>query len=223
MQNFNSEQIEKTIGYKFKDKKLLQNAFIHSSYSNENKSFKSNERLEFLGDSVLSLIISDYVFTNFKNNEGDLSKIRASLVNENILSEVFSKVNLDYFIVKGRGLINSKPTKAMNADCFEALTAAIYKDGGFEKAKAFVLKFLQSSIDSIYKTGVPENSKSILQEKFKQAKIVYQTKSEGEGENKIYHSKVLINNVVCGEGCSNKKREAEEFSAKMALESVKKV
>lgn len=223
MQNFQSDLIEKKIGYKFKDKSILLGAFIHSSYANENRSVKSNERLEFLGDSVLSLIVTDYVYSHFKNGEGDLSKIRASLVNEKTLSFIFEQLELDQFIVKGRGLINSKPTPAMMADAFEALTASIYIDGGYDKANKFVLRVLTSALESLNKTGVPESNKSLLQEKFKTAKIVYQTRFEGEGEKKIYFAKVLINGAVCGEGSSGKKREAEELSAKMALKNVKKV
>ena len=94
MQNFDAKTIEKTIGYTFKDKNLLKAAFIHSSYANEHKEVKSNERLEFLGDSVLSVIVTDYIFAHYKNNEGDMSKIRSSLVSEKSLSFIFENLDL---------------------------------------------------------------------------------------------------------------------------------
>lgn len=222
MQSFDIKFIQKKIGYTFKNTAFLKTAFIHSSYANENKD-KSNERLEFLGDSVLSIIITDYIYANCKRNEGDLSKIRASLVNEQTLSFIFKELGFQDFIFRGEGLKNVLPTNAMMADAMEALIASIYLDGGLNKAKEFVLSIFDSVLTETMKEGVPESNKCLLQEKFKTAKIYYDTKSSGEGQDKVYLSKVYINGVVCGEGSSTKKRFAEDLAAKQALTKVKKV
>ena len=222
MQNFNEQPIEKIIGYTFKDKNLLKAAFVHSSYANEHKELKSNERLEFLGDSVLSVIITDYIFKHYKNNEGDMSKIRSSLVSEKSLSFVFENLDLAKYIFVGVGLKNTKPTNAMMADAFEAIVAVIYLDGGLEKARNFVLKVLETALEDINEFGVPESNKSLLQEKFKTAKIRYETTHEGEGQDKEYTAVVYINNVPSGKGVSGKKRFAEDLAAKEALKNIKK-
>ncbi len=217
----NQSDIEKIIGYKFKDKTLLEGAFIHSSFANEHR-VKSNERLEFLGDSVLSIIVTDYIYHHFKKNEGDLSKIRASLVSEKTLSAVMEVLDIGKNLQTGRG-IKSNPTNAMLADAFEALVAAIYLDGGLDSAKSFVLGVLQGAMSDIVLGGVPQDNKSALQEKFPNAKIVYKTVAEGEGLEKIYISRVLVNGVMSGEGKSTKKRVAEEIAAGQALKTIKKV
>lgn len=222
MQNFDAKPIEKIIGYTFKDKNLLKGAFIHSSYANEHKEMKSNERLEFLGDSVLSVIVTDYIFTHYKNNEGDMSKIRSSLVSEKSLSFIFENLDLAKYIVVGVGLKNQKPTNAMMADAFEAIVASIYLDGGLDKARNFVLLVLETALEDINETGVPESNKSLLQEKFKTAKIRYETTHQGEGQEKTYTAVVYINNEPCGRGVSGKKRFAEDMAAKEALNKVKK-
>jgi len=222
MQNFDVKPIEKIIKYTFKDKSLLKGAFVHSSFANEHREIKSNERLEFLGDSVLSVVVTDYIFKHYKNNEGDMSKIRSSLVSEKSLSFIFENLNLSKFIVVGVGLKNSKPTNAMMADAFEAVVAAIYLDGGIEEARSFILSVLETALENINETGVPESNKSLLQEKYKTAKIHYETSHSGEGQDKIYNAVVFINGVPCGSGVSNKKRFAEDMAAKEALFNVKK-
>ena len=218
---FQTKQIESKIGYVFSNKEYLQNAFVHSSYANEHK-VSSNERLEFLGDSVLSLVITDEIFHKMKKNEGDLSKIRASLVSEKSLSFIFSQLDLLSHLICGEGLKNSVPSQAMQADAMEAIIASVYLDSGMESARRFVLRLFEEPLKQIKRSGVPESHKSILQEKFKNAKIVYQVSSSGEGQDKFYVSKVFINGVMSGIGRSGKKREAEDLSAKEALERVKK-
>lgn len=223
MQNFDANAIQKKIGYAFKNESLLKNAFVHSSFANENKA-KSNERLEFLGDSVLNLIVTDYVYKHYnKFSEGELSKIRASLVSEKSLSFIFEQLGLDRYIMCGAGLKNTKPTNAMMADAFEAVVASIYLDGGMAFAQNFVLKMLSTALEEIKSEGVPESKKSLLQEKHKTKRVIYETKSTGEGQEKVYYSKAIINGVVCGEGFGAKKRDAEEQAAGNALKQVKKV
>lgn len=222
MQNLDVKPIEKIIGYTFKDKNILKTAFIHSSYANEHKEVRSNERLEFLGDSVLSVIVTDYIFMNYKNNEGDMSKIRSSLVSEKSLSFIFENLDLAKYMFVGVGLKNTKPTNAMMADAFEAIVAAIYLDGGLDEARFFVLSMLETALEDINETGVPESNKSLLQEKFKQSKIRYETSHSGEGQDKFYTAIVYINNEPCGKGTSQKKRFAEDMAAKEALLKIKK-
>ena len=222
MQKFDYNVVEQKIGYCFKNKQILKQAFIHSSYANEHKA-ESNERLEFLGDSVLSLIVTDHIYNHYTNNEGDLSKIRASLVSEKSLSFIFEQLGLCEYIIRGVGIEKSKPTIAMMADAFEALVASIYIDGGLLEARNFVLNKLETALKDIKQSGVPDSKKSMLQEKFKNEKIVYQTKAVGEGQEKIYHSKVLVNGVVLGVGAAQKKRDAEEKAAFEAIKQIKKV
>ena len=222
MQNFDCAVIEKIIGYTFKDKNLLKNAFIHSSFSNEHK-VESNERLEFLGDSILSFVIAEEIFKRYHKSEGELTKIRASLVSEKSLAFISRQLGIDKFLIVGAGLSGKTPTEAMIADCFEALLASIYLDGGMAKAKIYLLKIFEGALKDIGRNGVPDSYKSKLQERFKNSKIIYDTKSTGDGEDKIYNSVVLINGVACGNGQAKKKRFAEENAAMEALKNISKV
>ena len=133
--------LEKAIGYTFRNQELLLNALRHSSYSNETKKMQnaSNERLEFLGDSVLSVIVSDYIYRNYADlDEGDLTKIRASVVCENSLAALAARLELGSYMYLGHGEIvtHGRNRKSIVADAFEALLAAIYLDGGIERARA---------------------------------------------------------------------------------------
>ncbi len=219
MRKFEAKLIEDIIGYDFHDKELLKTAFTHSSYANEHKK-ESNERLEFLGDSILSVVISEEIFKRYHKSEGELTKIRASLVSENSLAFIASQLGLDKFLLVGEGLKQKQPTAAMIADLFEAMLAAFYLDGGIEKTKKFVLHIFESALNDIKKSGVPDSFKSKLQERFKKDKIIYQTSAAGEGEDKYYTAIVLINNIACGKGQAGKKRVAEELAAEQALKST---
>lgn len=168
--------LEKAIGYTFRNQELLLNALRHSSYSNETKKMQnaSNERLEFLGDSVLSVIVSDYIYRNYANlDEGDLTKIRASVVCENSLAALAARLELGSYMYLGHGEIvtHGRNRKSIVADAFEALLAAIYLDGGIERARAFLLPMLEGAIAESASRG-SEDYKSKLQ------KIVQQTPEE---------------------------------------------
>ena len=132
------------------------------------------------------------------------------------------ELGLDKFLLTGAGLKNTKPTNAMMADAFESIVASIYLDGGLDKARVFVLTLLESSLQDIKATGVPESNKSLLQERFKTSKIYYETKHSGEGQEKTYTATVYINGLACGVGVSGKKRFAEDIAAKEALLKTKK-
>ncbi len=219
------EAFEKKIGYTFKNKELLFEALSHSSFANENKRQRhSNERLEFLGDSVLSIIVSRYLFDHFKHlPEGELTKIRASLVCEKALFEFSKKIDLGSFIMLGRGEENSggRERPSIVSDAFEAVIAAVYLDGGMEAAKPYVLSFMPEDIDS--KKGSTLNDyKTILQEiiqKNPEEKVEYVLKEQsGPDHDKAFVVQVFLNSNVIGEGRGHSKKQAEQMAAKEALE-----
>lgn len=219
------EAFEKKIGYTFKNKELLFEALSHSSFANENKRQRhSNERLEFLGDSVLSIIVSRYLFDHFKHlPEGELTKIRASLVCEKALFEFSKKIDLGSFIMLGRGEENSggRERPSIVSDAFEAVIAAVYLDGGMEAAKPYVLGFMPEDIDS--KKGSTLNDyKTILQEiiqKNPEEKVEYVLKEQsGPDHDKAFVVQVFLNSNVIGEGRGHSKKQAEQMAAKEALE-----
>lgn len=218
-----SEKIEKIIGYKFKSKKYLQTAFVHSSYSNEHH-VESNERLEFLGDAVIEFIITEILYLQFRGREGDMSKIRSMLVSEKPLSEAISKLGLDKFLLKGVGESrNTIESKAVKCDLFEAICGAIYLDGGIDETRKFFELALGENILNLKINGFVDDPKTSLQEMLKQAKIVYSTSKTGEDHKPIYKTVVFINNVKMGSGVGSTKKSAEENAASVAINNLKKV
>lgn len=218
------EQLEEKIGYKFSNKKYLGIALTHSSCSNEsNGRLKSYERLEFLGDSVLGIITSDYIFRNCPEfPEGELSKLRASLVCEKTLCEFSKTLNLGEYIKFSKGEKRSGGDKRASilADVFESITGAIYIDGGLENAKKFVLKFIKPEIKNPhlrstrdYKTDLQE-----IVQKNPEDKIEYCLVNEsGPDHDKSFSVEVLLDNNVIGRGIGKSKKEAEQQAAKEAL------
>lgn len=216
-------ELEKIINYSFKDDKLLYRALSHSSYANESKSEGSNERLEFLGDAVLSIIVSDRIFKNYKQlPEGELTKIRASLVCEKSLFEFAKEIQLDKFILLGRGekLNNGNQRPSILSDAFEALIAAIYLDGGLDSATKFVLGFVDKEISTNhinsfndYKTNLQE----IIQ-KNPEEKVEYVLVDEcGPDHDKKFTVEVKLNGQTIGTGFAKSKKMAEQNAAKEAL------
>lgn len=217
-------EIEAKIGYKFKKLQYLENALTHSSYANEYRR-NSNERLEFLGDSVLGIIISDYIFKRMSNvNEGDLSKLRASLVCEQSLYKVAKRVSLEKFIMLGKGeeLTGGRERPSIVSDAFEAVLAAIYLDGGIEKAREWVLKLMRDDIEDAMKGKKKiHDYKTALQEKVQKKRgmtIVYELVNEsGEDHNKLFTMQVKVKDKVVGCGEGRNKKEAAQNAAKAAL------
>lgn len=221
----NLNELEETIGYTFKDKLYIKTAVTHSSYANESKyGDKSNERLEFLGDSVLSIVVSDYIFKNCPNYpEGDLSKLRAALVCEKTLSRFAKKIHLGEFLKLSHGEENIRGNErpSILADAFEALIAAIYLDGGMEQAAKFIMEFVKPEIDSPrsfsfkdYKTTLQE----IIQ-KNPEEKITYVLVGEsGPDHDKHFTVEVRLNSNKIGKGGGRSKKEAEQQAAREALE-----
>lgn len=216
--------LEKKIGYNFNNKSLLKEALSHSSYTNEGKKGSNNERLEFLGDSILSLIVSEKLFVDYKKlPEGELSKIRAGLVCEKSLFGFAKQLDLGNYMFLGKGeeMTGGRNRPSILADMFEALIASIYLDGGIERAKEFVLKFIPETIDinsfnplSDYKTTLQE----IIQQN-KEEKIEYILVSEtGPDHDKFFEVQVLLNSNVIGNGKGKSKKQAEQDAAREAME-----
>ncbi len=223
------KNIEEKIGYSFNDTSLLETALNHSSYANECKK-ESNERLEFLGDSVLSIIISDCIFKRLAHtDEGKLSKYRATLVCEHSLNETAKKIDLSSFIRLGKGeeLSGGRNRPSIVSDAFEAVLGAIYLDGGIEKAREWVLNLMQKSIDDVVMGYGYNDYKTMLQEalqKGTKGKVTYRTVSEeGEDHNKIFEVEVMVDGVPQNRGRGKNKKEAEQDAAHTKLLSIGKL
>ncbi|HPV85346.1 MAG TPA: ribonuclease III [Sedimentibacter sp.] len=215
------------IGYKFNNIKILEESLTHSSYSNEDKAYNkvNNERLEFLGDAVLSISVSRYIFDEFPDYpEGDLTKLRAQVVCEDTLSLVAANLNLGKYLLLGKGEESSggRERKSILADAVEAVIAAIYLDGGYKQAEKFVLNNLTEYIKLAVKGKIITDFKSYLQEyyqsKSQSCKIRYVvTKEEGPDHDKVFHVNVMVNKNVAGKGVGKNKKIAEQNAAKDAL------
>ncbi len=219
-----TEELEKILGYSFKNKELLRQALSHSSYANERKLHGgSNERLEFLGDSVLSIVVSDYLYKNINVAEGELTKLRASLVCEKSLHIFAKEIDLGKYLLLGKGEENTggRERPSILADAFEAVIAAIYLDGGMEAASRHILRFMPNDICST-KKPVFSDFKTVLQEvvqKNPEEKVEYVLiGEEGPDHNKRFVVEVCLNSQVIGKGKGRSKKEAEQLAAKEALE-----
>lgn len=218
------EELESKIGYTFKNRKLLKIALTHSSFANESGGrYVSYERLEFLGDSVLGIITSDYIFRTFPNlPEGELTKLRATLVCEKQLCVFSQELGLKKFIKLSRGerhcMGQNRPS--ILADVFEAICAAIYLDSGMEEAKNFVLKFIVPAVKNPkiqnakdYKTDLQE----IVQKNPGETIEYVLIKEEGPDHDKKFTVEAKISNNPVGRGSGKSKKEAEQHAAKAAL------
>ncbi|MBQ8425491.1 MAG: ribonuclease III [Clostridia bacterium] len=217
------DEIEKIIGYKFKNKKYLQTAFIHSSYSNEHR-IESNEKLEFLGDAIIEFIVTEILYLQFKGKEGDMSKIRSMIVSEKPLAEAVDKLGLAKHLVKGVGESKNKSeSKAVKCDLFEAICGAIYLDSGIDSVRKFFELAVGDIILNLKVNGYVDDPKTKLQEILKQAKIVYSTTKTGEDHKPTYKTVVFVNGVKMGMGTGSNKKTAEEGAASVAINNLKKV
>jgi len=225
-------KLEEKIGITFRNKSLLENVFIHRSYLNEHRDLKltSNERLEFLGDSVLSLITSVYLFKNYPYlKEGEYTDIKGTIVCAESLLSVAKKLDLGkyLFLSKGEEKNGGRENKNILADCFEALIGAIFLEKDFETAYQFVVKFLFSGkLDFVIKNHLYLPAKTKLQEWFQEK---YKTLPEykvieekGPAHKKIFKVGVYFANKLLGMGTGFSKKEAEEKAAKIAVEKLKK-
>ncbi len=220
--------IEQSIGYTFKEKGFLNTALTHSSYSNEYKrSDKNNERLEFLGDSVLSIVVSEYLYKNLELAEGDLTKLRASIVCEGSLAKFASDISLGAELKLGRGEQQSGGSQrpSILADAFEALIGAVYLDGGIDEVKKFLIPFFkdiakQGEVVDFrdYKTQLQE-----IVQKNPEEKVQYVLVDEnGPDHKKSFTVELRLNSNVIGVGEGRSKKSAEQMAAKQALELMGK-
>ena len=221
------EHLEQTIGYTFHDKKLLKQALTHSSYANEKKLGKlgCNERLEFLGDAVLELVSSDVLYHRFpKIPEGELTKKRASLVCEPSLAYCARQFDLPKYLLLGRGedMTGGRMRDSIVSDATEALLGAIYLDGGFENARAFVLNFILNDMEH---KQLFYDSKTILQEMVQEGgrqPVEYVlTDESGPDHNKQFTVEVRIGGVSAGTGVGHTKKAAEQAAAYQAIREMK--
>ncbi len=218
----NYEEVEKEIGYSFTNRELLKKAFTHTSYANENH-IESNERLEYLGDSILEFVISKFLFNNYHHlTEGEMTKVRANVVCENSLYDVATKHNFSDFLYLGkseRASQNSK--KAILADSVEALIAAIYLDSNIDNSEKFIIDNLSGSVEVASKHVGMKDYKTVLQEKLQvngEVKIHYEVINElGPDHDKSFIVEVSCNNKKLAEGMGKSKKEAEMQAAKNAL------
>ncbi|MFA5084426.1 MAG: ribonuclease III [Candidatus Paceibacterota bacterium] len=223
-----SSSLEKNIGVIFKNKNFLKEALTHRSYLNENPSWgQHNERLEFLGDSVLELITSVFLYEKYPDrNEGDLTMLRAALINYQMLASVSREIDLENYILlsKGEAKDTGKGREAILADAFEALLAAVYLDQGYEVAENFVRKFLLPHLEEIEKKQLYRDPKSLLQEIIQeQSRITptYQVLEEsGPDHQKIFRVGVYAGEKLIAEGKGLSKQEAETNAASQALASL---
>lgn len=215
--------LEKRINYKFNNRQYLMEALTHSSFANErNNGIKSNERMEFLGDSVLSLISSQFLFETYGDMpEGELTKLKASLVCTESLSGFARQIHLGEYLFLGKGEVNTGGANrpSILEDAFESLIAAIYLDGGLDSAREFVLSFLKPALENHkinfkdYKTTLQE----VIQQNPDQSINYVFVGSSGPDHNKIFEAEVKLNSNVIGRGKGKTKKGAEQAAAKEAL------
>ena len=219
--------VDKIAGYKFKNPELLEKALTHKSFSNEKK-VESNQRLEFLGDSVVGLVIAEYIYKTFPAMpEGELTKIRAGIVCEKGLAKCAEKINLGELLVLGKGeeMSGGRTRESNLEDAFEAVMGAIFLDSDLETVRKIILDVMSDIIrDTVSRDGI-EDSKTALQERLQKAGmclIEYRLeKEEGPDHNKLYTMSVYINGKKGGEGTGGSKKAAEQNAAKDALSRMK--
>lgn len=219
-------KLEKKIGIKFKDKDLLKQSMVHRSYLNENSknSSESNERLEFLGDAVLEIVVTDYLYKNYNNPEGELTNWRASLVNSKMLAKVAEKVGLEEFLFLSRGESRDRKTKARQyilADAMEALIGSIYLDQGLKASDKFIKEHILINLKGILKYKLYLDPKSKFQELAQERRSItpsYKVMStQGPDHNKKFKIGLYLENELISEGEGYSKQEAQEQAAEKAL------
>lgn len=227
MNYFSLSQIESNIQVKFNKPELIKVALTHSSYAKQYAGEEYNERLEFLGDSVLQLVITEYLFINYKNKkEGELTKLRSLIVCENSLYEIAKKLNFATFLrmSKGEEITGGRERISILADSVEAVIAAIYLDQGIEAAKKFILREFEEIIQKAINNKIILDFKTELQEylqKDGEVNISYElVNQEGPAHRRRFFVNVLVADIVKGFGEGYSKKEAEQNAAKKALAQI---
>ncbi|MBI3631900.1 MAG: ribonuclease III [Candidatus Vogelbacteria bacterium] len=221
-------KFEKKINVKFKDQALLQQAFVHRSYINENKNFKltHNERLEFLGDAVLELVVTEHLFKKYPDkSEGNLTSYRSALVNAITLSKVAAELEMGEYLLlsKGEAKDSGRARQYILANTFEAFVGALYLDQGYEESKKFIVQnLLDKEENEIVSKNLWRDSKSLLQEKAQEYINItpaYKLLSDvGPDHNKIFTVGIFFENDLIAEGKGHSKQEGEQEAARRALE-----
>jgi ribonuclease-3 len=224
--------LQQNIGIYFKDTALLEQSFIHSSYLNENPSstISDNERLEFLGDSILNFITSEKLYLEFPDlPEGELTKLRIALIREETLAQLATELNLGHYLYMGKGeeSTGGRSRSSNLANAFEALIGAIFLDQGIDRVRDFILTNLDSHLNRM-KTGETQpNYKSLLQEytqaKHKKLPVYRLKKTSGPDHDKTFIVEVLIENKIAGLGSGKSKKSAEIDAARAACEKLAQI
>ena len=225
-------ELEKEIGYTFKNKEIITVALTHSSYSNEMKShgekIQFNERLEFLGDAVLEFLVSRYIFEKYPElPEGELTKLRASVVCEGSLAKKAVDIHLGDFLYLGKGeeLTGGRTRESILADAFEAVIGAVVIDGGIENAEKYVMGLMTDVISSVRNSFMLMDYKTRLQEEIQKSSkepVAYTiVKESGPDHGKLFEAEVSHSGSVLGSGTGRSKKEAEQAAAKNALDKIK--
>ncbi len=215
-------------GLSYNDLSLLDNAFIHSSFANEarGRNIRDNERLEFLGDSVLSVVVSEWLYNNLPGDEGNCTRVRSLVVSEDALSEVALRLELDQYLVMGHGeeLTGGRMKKAILADCVEAVIASVFLDKGFEEAKRFVLSIMMPIIEKAVGNNYRKDYKTTLQEyiqkRYKKVPEYNMTGSMGPEHDQRFYYTVTIQGKTYGPAVGHNKKDAEQAVAKLALQEL---
>ena len=221
------KDLETAIGYRFHNITLLQNALAHSSYANErwHDSLRSNERLEFLGDSILGMVVAEYLYRNFPNRpEGELTRMRADMVCEQSLAVVADKIALGQHLLLGHGEEQGggRGRASILADAVESIIAACFLDGGMEAARGFIDSFVLSDVpvkqlhNRDYKTALQE----LVQQKKHQVLSYVLVGESGPDHDKQFSVQVLLNGKVVGQGNGTSKKRAEQDAARVAIENL---
>ena len=221
------KELENAIGYRIHNISLLQNALAHSSYANErwHDSLKSNERLEFLGDSILGMVVADHLYRNFANRpEGELTRMRADMVCEKALAQVANQIGLGEHLLLGKGEEQGggRGRDSILADAVESIIAACYLDGGMEAAKAFISRFVLVNVpvsrltNADYKTALQE----LVQQKRNQVLTYTMVGESGPDHDKRFEVELTLNGQVVGHGIGSSKKRAEQDAARNAMEAL---
>jgi ribonuclease-3 len=228
----NLEKLQESIEYNFNDLKLLKQALVHRSYLNERNKVEEinehNERLEFLGDAVLELVVTDFLYKNIDKNEGLLTSLRASLVNYKTMSSIGNDIGLNEQVLVSKGEKDETGSARVTivADCIEAVIGAMYLDGGYDSAAEFIEKFVLVKLPDIIKTGSYRDHKTMMQEFCqKHTKITPRYKiifSEGKDHEKVFRVGVWVGVEKISEGVGKSKQEAETEAAREALDVLQK-
>ena len=223
--------LEDSLGYCFRDKKIFLEALTHKSFFHENpdKADAYNERLEFLGDSVLGFVVVEYLFlSGYKLTESVMAKIKSYLVKESVLSEIANAIFLGKYLRLGKGeeVTGGRTKRSLLADAVEALLGAVYIDGGYEKARSLIVRLFKEKIDTIMRSGEFHDFKTELQEK---TQLLFSTipeykiiRQEGAEHKKLFTIEVYIEGERYGDGTGKSKKEAETLAAKEALQKFQK-